>query len=350
MATPAELWVPARYYLRLAEILPQFGIDSAQVLQTLELPATVEPEADTTIRFSQVDALIQQLSTQTVRTDLGFELGKLLTVSTHSIVGFGMLSSPNVEHSLRFVSRYFRLVMPSFRMNYRATPEIADVLFTPTIAMSHACLAFHLETIGMAALRDVRDLIGGRVPPCTLSFSIPRPAHARRYSALRNVEPRFGVETAPGIRLVFEANMGAIPLRMADRNALKVAEDRCRALVSHAARVREFSDWVTMTLREVAEGLPTLAELAAMLNISPRTLNRYLEREGTSFRQLAGRIQHELACERLASGKMTISEVAFSLGFNDPANFTRAFRDREGVSPREFRRSRSDAFADTTIS
>ena len=92
-----------------------------------------------------------------------------------------------------------------------------------------------------------------------------------------------------------------------------------------------------MTLREVGEGLPSLAELAGMLNISTRTLNRYLEREGTSFRELSGRIQYELACERLAAGGMTVTEVAYSLGFADPANFTRAFRERAHCSPREYR-------------
>jgi AraC-like DNA-binding protein len=331
-----DLRVPVRYYLRLADVLARYRVDLSRVLRELHLPADLMTEADATLKFSQVERLIAHLGALTGRTDLGFDLGKLLSVSSHSIVGFGMLSSPTVERSLSFVARYFRLVMPSFRLRYRSDAGFGELHFTPVIAMGHDCLAFHLEAIGMAAYRDVQDLTGGRAPPCRIHLSIPRPAHARRYQELRGVEVEFGTESVPGVRLHFDADLRAYPINMADPNALKVAEARCRAQVAHVASVRQFADWVSMTLREVGEGLPTLAELATMLNISPRTLNRYLEREGTTFRELSGRIQHELARERLAAGSMSITEVAYSLGFNDPANFTRSFRDREGISPREY--------------
>jgi AraC-like DNA-binding protein len=78
-----------------------------------------------------------------------------------------------------------------------------------------------------------------------------------------------------------------------------------------------------------------------MLNLSKRTLNRYLEREGTSYRELSGRIQHQLACERLASGTMSVTEVAYSLGFSDSSNFARAFKAHAGHSPGEYRRRKS---------
>lgn len=333
---PRDLYVPARYYLRLAEVLARHHVDASTVLRDLNLPANLLTEADATLMFSQVETLIAHIGQLTGRTDLGFDLGRLLSVSTHSIVGFGMLSSSSVERAMSFVARYFRLVMPSFRMRYRSESDFGELHFTPIIAMSHQCLAFHLEAIGMAALRDVQDLTGGRAPPCRIYLSMPRPPHASRYEELRGVEAEFGVEPLPGVRLRFAADLRRYPLNMADPNALKVAEERCRSKVAHVASVRQFADWVAMTLREVGEGLPSLAEMAAMLNISPRTLNRYLEREGTTFRALSGRIQHELARERLLAGAMSITEVAYSLGFNDPANFTRAFRDREGVSPREY--------------
>lgn len=335
--TRRDLRVPVRYYLRLAEVLARDRLDIAKVIRDVGLPANLLVDADATLKFSQVEKLIEHLDTLTGRTDLGFDLGKLLSVSTHSFVGFGMLSSPNVERAMSFVARYFRLVMPSFRMRHTSGAEFGELHFTPTIAMGHECLAFHLEAIAMAALRDVQDMTGGRAPPCRISLSVPDPPHVKRYAELRGVEVQFGTERVPGARLRFAADLRGYPLMMADPNALKVAEERCRALVAHVAGIRQFGEWVTMTLREVGEGLPSLAELAAMLNISPRTLNRYLEREGTTFRHLSGRIQHELACERLAAGTMTVTEVAYSLGFTDPANFTRAFRERAKCSPREYR-------------
>lgn len=335
--TRRELRVPVRYYLRLAEVLARRGVDIAQVIRELGLPASLLTEADATLKFTDVEKLIERLNALSGRSDLGFDLGQLLSVGTHSFVGFGMLSSPNLERALSFVARYFRLVMPSFRLRYHGGADFAELHFTPTVAMGRTCLAFHLETIAMAALRDVRDMAGERTPHCRIFLSVSEPPHMGRYGELRGVEVQFGTERVPGVRLRFDADLRTYPLVMADPNALRVAEERCRTLVAQVASVRQFKEWVSMTLREVGEGLPSLAELAGMLNISPRTLNRYLEREGTSFRELSGRIQHELACERLAAGGMTVTEVAYSLGFADPANFTRAFRERAHCSPREYR-------------
>lgn len=328
-----DLLVPARYYARLLELLAQARVDVSDLLRELRLTPSRLTRPEATIKFSQVDRLLTRIDERLQRSDIAFDLGKLLKASAHSFVGFGMLNSETLDQALRFEAQYFRLIMPSFRMRYLSGPDFGEMQFTPTVAMSHVCLSFHLEAIGMAALREVSDLAGERRPPCRLYLSIPEPPHVARYRELRGLDVQFAADALPSVRLRILADPRARPLAMADANARRLAEARCRALVQQVTGSRRFADWVAMTLREVGEGLPSLAELAATLNLSPRTLNRYLEREGTSFRVLVGRIQHELACERLAAGTMSVTEVAYSLGFTDSSNFARAFRARAGCSP-----------------
>ncbi|TXH04300.1 MAG: AraC family transcriptional regulator [Nevskiaceae bacterium] len=340
-----DLLVPARYYARIPEVLARDGIDFPALLRALRISPTLLTEPEAMIRISQVDRLIQRVFELTERTDLAFDVGKLLTASAHSFVGFGMLNSDTLDQALRFEAQYFRLVMPSFRMRYSSGPEHGEMQFTPMVAMSHLCLAFHLEAIGMAALREVSDLTGDRRPPCRLELSIAEPAHAQRYAReLRDVQVRFLADPTPCVRLRLFDDPRSLKIAMADTHARKLAEERCRTLVRQVAGGGGFADWVAMTLKEVPDALPTLDELAALLNLSKRTLNRYLEREGTSFRELAGRIQHELACERLAGG-MSATEVAYSLGFADPSNFSRAFRGKAGYSPGRHRAQRRPARA-----
>ena len=330
----AELLVPARYYARLPQVLARQGIDFLAALRAQRISPRVLEAPDATVRFSQVDRLVQRLVAAGARQDIAFEVGGMLSAASHSFVGFGMLNSATLDEALRFEARYFSLVMPSFRMRYSAGAEHAELLFTPVAAMSHACLAFHLEAIGIAALRELADLCGGERPPCRLDLSIPEPEHVERYAReLRDVRVRFGMEDiAPGVRLRLLANPRALRPALADGHALRLAEERCRALVRQAASRGRFADWVAMSLREVAGSPPSLEELAAMLNISRRSLNRYLEREGATFRELSNRVRHELACERIAQG-MSVTEVAYSLGYGDRSNFGRAFRARAGHSP-----------------
>ena len=331
------LQVPARYYARIAEVLAGQSLDLVALLKAVGVSPRILVDPDATLRVSQVDRLVHAISERVPRTDLGWEVGRRLSASSHSFVGFGMLNSASLDQALRFEAQYFRLIMPSFRMRYLSGPDFCEMQFRPRVAMSHLCLGFHLEAIGMAALRELSDLTGGRRPPCRLELSIPEPPHVQRYhEELRDVEVRFQADALPSVKLRLLADPRALRLDMADGSACKLAEARCRALVQAAADGRRFADWVAMTLREVADGLPSLRELAAQLNISSRTLNRYLQREGTTFRELSGRIQHEVACERLESG-MTATEVAYSLGFNDPSNFNRAFRQRAGYGPGQHR-------------
>jgi AraC-like DNA-binding protein len=83
-----------------------------------------------------------------------------------------------------------------------------------------------------------------------------------------------------------------------------------------------------------------LAEAAAAMGISPRYVNALLESENESFGRyvLARRLE---ACRRhLADPALAhrqITEIAFAWGFNDPSHFSRSFKDRFGISPRDYR-------------
>lgn len=333
-----DLLVPARYYRRLDEILLRHGVEFRELLQQMSLPADALDAPDCSLRLSQVERLIALAERLSGRSDLGFDLGSLLTLSTHSFVGFGMLASPTAYEALRFVSRYFALVMPSFRLSIVSKPRGEELRFTPAIAMSHQCLSFHMEAIAMAALRDISDLVG-RPLPTRLLFSMNAPKHVERYDKLRDVTAFFGVSSEPGITLQFSSELRDFKLPMQDKNALKVAEQRCQEKLHQTRSARGYSDWVSMTLREVGNGGPSLVEMARLLNLSPRTLNRYLQREGSSYRALAAQAQYEIACERLGTSLLSVTEIAYSLGYTDLSNFTRAFRQFAGCSPSDFRKA-----------
>src|SRR3569623_493624 len=126
----SDLLVPARYYARIPEVLARDAIDFVALLKSQRISPKLLTEPDAMLRVSQVDRLIQKIFEKTQRTDLAFEIGKMLTASAHSFVGFGMLNSDNLDQALRFEAQYFRLVMPSFRMQYRSDDKHGEMLFT----------------------------------------------------------------------------------------------------------------------------------------------------------------------------------------------------------------------------
>lgn len=83
--------------------------------------------------------------------------------------------------------------------------------------------------------------------------------------------------------------------------------------------------------------LPRLPEVARQLHLSERTLNRRLQQEGSSFRVLRNEIADSWAQKYLRETTASIESIAFKMGYEDAANFRRAFRKIHGITPSQFR-------------
>jgi AraC-like DNA-binding protein len=85
---------------------------------------------------------------------------------------------------------------------------------------------------------------------------------------------------------------------------------------------------------------PTVDTVARDVAMSSRSLQRLLREHGTSFREMLDEVRHEHAKGYLGATSFSDSEIAFLLGFGDPASFYRAFRAWTGMSPGRFRQRR----------
>lgn len=332
-----DLRIPARYYARVADLLLRDGVDVDDLLRPLGLDLGTLSQPGATLPLYQVDLMVQAGVQMTGRRDLGFELGKSLKLSSHDIVGYGILSSPNVDYALRLVSRFFRLIMPSFQARYRRDQRHMEFTFQAVAATSQVCLDVHLEALATAAHFEIRELMLGQMPDYALYLSLSEPAHVQRYQELREARCHFIPSVPPEVRFVFPASAGDKALALADDVALKAAEERCRSMVQRALNRQDVSGWVRMMLREARHGMPSMDEMAHTLNMSPRSLDRYLQREGAGYRALLQQVRHERAQRLLLNSGTSITQIALELGYTDAANFTRAFRKIEGVSPSVFR-------------
>ena len=330
--------LPARYYARLQDLL------NAREVSIDDLPARIgfDPASlalpDATLTLDQVDRLMLAIAERVNVADLAFEYGRSLRLSAHSALGFAMLSSPSVDYALALVSRFFGLILPSFHMHYRSDGSGARIRFRPAQAMSPVTLNFHLELIAVSTYFELSELMHGTAFGGTLRVSYSRPGHARRYQQLRGIAVQFESTATPEVEFEIVGPLANTVPAMADPWALKSTEAQCADLLGRMVRARGgVVDWIEMMLNEAHDHAPTLDEFARMLNMSERNLVRRLARRGRGFRQMSLDARMRRARILLETTDKAVTEIALELGYSDSANFTRAFRRANGLSPTEYR-------------
>lgn len=90
----------------------------------------------------------------------------------------------------------------------------------------------------------------------------------------------------------------------------------------------------------VSKGLPTVEYTADKLNVSPKYLSSLLKLlTGQSTQQYIHDKLIEKAKEKLSTTNLSVSEIAYELGFEHSQSFSKLFKSKSGVSPGEFRAS-----------
>lgn len=139
-----------------------------------------------------------------------------------------------------------------------------------------------------------------------------------------------------------------------DRNALFVDDKTLQLPLQTSAR---FHDLLQRELRRKQrtgrENFPSKVELvirnlisselcdapvvAEELGISVRTLQHRLAENGTHYQQILDKVRESLACKYLSESDLSVAEIAELLQFSETSAFSRFFRKRRGVSPRQYR-------------
>lgn len=166
------------------------------------------------------------------------------------------------------------------------------------------------------------------------------------------------VTKMPEAREAFEAFLGC-ELTLSEATAVSFsADDAVRPFLTHNSAMWDiFEPQLRKRLADVAgsasfedrtravliESLPSggvsVDVVARRLAVSARTLQRRLREEGTSFKGVVRELRESLARNYLGQTRLSASEIAYLLGFEETASFFRAFHRWTGTTPEAMRQS-----------
>jgi AraC-like DNA-binding protein len=261
----------------------------------------------------------------------------------------GCLSAPTLAEALQRACRFLHVVLPDLTVSVRRSHGHAELVIGETRKLASdpddPGRIFAFEWL-LRLLHGLACWLAGRgLGLDSVIFPYRRPPHAADYALIFTEDSRFAPTVPGGVGTLvasFNANLLDLPVRR-DEAALSAFLDGAPGKITTLyRRDREMVIRVRDLLRAALPATLSLDAIADRLHLSPRTVHRRLEEEGSSFRAIKDALRRDLALARLTKTKESIAQIAADLGYADPSAFYRAFVDWTGMAPVHYRRHWSE--------
>ena len=188
----------------------------------------------------------------------------------------------------------------------------------------------------MAAVNAIGEMVGAELDGCRVEFAFEPTMPEHIYQQYIGLPVVFG---EPTNRFVGPRDAVNFPLAAAGNEVADIFVRQCSKLLIEKNRSAGCSAQVRRVLAGSKTRIATEQAMAEHLNMSGRTLRRRLAAENTTFREIQEAMRNDMAIGYLRETRLPIAEIGSLLGFDDVANFRRAFRRWNGCSPQSFRES-----------
>jgi AraC-like DNA-binding protein len=266
---------------------------------------------------------------------IGLLLGTETKTERFQPMGLAALSTENLGAAVDRMARYKQLTCPEEILQEKDNEEwsiqfrwlLADEVEPPVL--NECCFAWVLSI--------ARCGTGTRLSPLRVEFVQTRPH-------IKAMERHFGCPVfggAPRNAVVFRAADAQRPFVTRNAELLAMLAPQFEEELKQENSNENFVERVRRAIQQKLTGQrPTIEDIADVLHVSSRTLQRRLQDDGFSFQRVLEEARHHLARHYLNNSVLELSEAAYLLGYDDANSFVRAFRTWEGVPPARWREQR----------
>ena len=295
-------------------------------LQLADTTLEVEPAAELQLIRNLLAALPDEPT-------LGLQAAQRYQLTTYGIWGYALLSSPTIRSAAELGLRYLDLTFAFAQISLQADDQLAHICVDCS-EVDADVRVFITQRDTFAVLVIQRELLGQQSMPLhDLTLCLPQPADDSPYRQLLGFAPQFA---AADNRISFASALLDQPLPRANPTTVALCDAQCRALLARRQVRAGIAAQVRHLLLCQPGKLPDMPRVASQLNLSERTLRRQLHGEQTSFRQLLEEVRQALAEELLATGGLSLEDIASRLGYGESSNFIHAFKRWKGLPPSQY--------------
>jgi len=330
--TAIEPTTVAGYTDAIARALEAAGVDPEGVLRDAHVHRVRSNDPLVRITDSDINAIYERAVAATGDPYFGLRVAHFVLPGMLHALGYALLASETLEDFCRRAVRYWALVAQGTEFFLDNDSKVLELKGLP----GRPGLCFEAQDVWAALVfRLMRMVRQEELRPLQVNYIRPMPAAGDApYREFFGCPVVFEQDF---LALYFDLDTMRQPLAGASR---ELAQHNDQITMSYLEKLNR-DDVVNRVRAHIVTGLSggafSRSAIAASLNMSASTLQARLARAGLSYQQMLDETRHELALGYVGQSRLSITEIAFMLGFSDLSNFIRAFKRWTGRSPTEFR-------------
>lgn len=337
-----KMTLPATYASYMLHLADSRGLNVDALLAKTNLTLANIQQQNARITVLQQAFIVENLMNLSTDKGIAIDIGLRSNLTKVGFIGYGLMSCATLRDAIELGHRFLPIQAPFFKVEFAIVNDMAVVTVRevlPLLNLRH----FVIENFLIEVSEIFRSLLITSTQPdkfnqLELYFDYPEPDYFAPYK-----------ERLPKLHFAQSANQFRFPAKLLD-NRIHSANPAMTELVvkqgeSELARLGLIENWLDRMQALLVcqnERYPDLPSIATKLNMSERTLKRKLAEQGLSFSTLLDDVRQRDACILLADAGLTVQDIAIRLGYQDRANFSRAFRRWTGLTPTEYRQSKQD--------
>lgn len=332
------VWTTGMHYARnLVDAAESLGVDPDRMLAAVGL--TREALQDRTARLPNEKKieLWDWVEAHTSDPHLGLHIGERAPFGRWGLIESLFMAADTVEEGIEHSIRFMRVMADGKRLSLSRAGEEARYTYTS----EHAATRGHrhiIESDTVYILRLMRHAVSATFTPTAVWFSHERAGKRAEYERLLGPEVHFD---QPANAILFDATWLEEPLQTGDPRLETPLEVEAARAVSELEATDSFAERVEALVRLDPADV-TLDDVSERLHVSPRTLQRRLSDEDTSFQAIVDEVRREYALRYLRASDLPMSEISYRLGYSEPSAFFRAVRRWTGMTAQTYREEKPD--------
>ncbi|WP_146826763.1 AraC family transcriptional regulator [Aeromicrobium flavum] len=318
-----------------ADLVSEHGGDPEDLARRVRLPVEALRSDEILVEELALGRVLELAAAELDLPDLGLRVAQRQDSSMLGPLAVAIGNSPTVAEALACTSRYLFVHAPGLSVEIVPDPHGAAGVIAIQYSTPAGGGAFRQGIdSGLGFLhRAIGEFVAG--PYGLRSVELPH----LPISPLARYEEFFGARVRPGRPRALLRVPSSLLTRSLDRADTVVRDLALEHLQRYTAIPGDIAPRVESTIEQLLGTAPVdIDSTAAILAMHPRTLQRRLAGEGTSFAALLDAQRQAKARTYLTATTMAMSQIASALGFSEQSVLSRCSQRWWGCSPREVRR------------